>query len=599
MYPSRNTSWLETLRFLGNALKRVRRRSAPPTPHPHTAAVEHPLQVPYHHVALPVSVLRWQHACRHRAHRKLGALAFADLLRQLPSDEHNALHWAAMSLHMRGADDELNHLAEQAQRYLSTQDNNLVIKAYADFTGGLWAVQTGRDSCPGMAARAQSPDWMADDWLLLDMLASTDEADRLKQLNTLLARKGLQSVRLRPAEGDDGTAPPLDRLQATELAPLSTDAVPADALVTVIMPLHNAAPTLNTALASLTEQTWPLLEIIAIDDASTDATPTILQQWAARDTRIRVVRHGTNLGAYAARNRGLAMAQGQFVTVADGDDWHHPQKIERQCRHLLSHPHLMANMPASFRATDTLAPVARQVPFFKHANVTSLMFRREPVLAALGGWNVVRFGADTEFYNRFGRIFGHEAIFTMDCPLIIARMREGSLTNNAHFGYFGHDVGARKEYTECYLHFLQHATPDQLRYPLKPDSPSLFQVPTLARSQTQSGQATTLDSIYAGDLRDPEQAARAERQHAQAAQHGLSLGMLHLPLFRLDLDNAIAPSLRDYLARHRMSLLTIGEAVHADLLIHHPAIDVEDITVHYPNLYFSAAQADRSNLSYP
>lgn len=94
-------------------------------------------------------------------------------------------------------------------------------------------------------------------------------------------------------------------------------------LVTIIIPAYNAASYLCRAIDSLLAQTWKQLEVLVIDDGSTDATGTIADEYAARDDRVRVV-HKANGGVAAARNTGLEEARGDLIGFTDSDDWVQP-----------------------------------------------------------------------------------------------------------------------------------------------------------------------------------------------------------------------------------------------------------------------------------
>lgn len=96
---------------------------------------------------------------------------------------------------------------------------------------------------------------------------------------------------------------------------------PQRPLVSVIIPVHNAAAYLQQCLDSVLNQTLRGIEVIAVDDASTDASPTLLAEIQARDDRLRIETFRNNRGVSAARNAGLATARGEFVAFVDADDY--------------------------------------------------------------------------------------------------------------------------------------------------------------------------------------------------------------------------------------------------------------------------------------
>lgn len=91
--------------------------------------------------------------------------------------------------------------------------------------------------------------------------------------------------------------------------------------VSVIVPLYNAAEFIGNCLEGIRSQTFGSgLEIIVVDDASTDRGPELVMELARKDQRIRLVRMAVNQGPSAARNRGLAAARGEYILFADADD---------------------------------------------------------------------------------------------------------------------------------------------------------------------------------------------------------------------------------------------------------------------------------------
>jgi glycosyltransferase involved in cell wall biosynthesis len=111
-------------------------------------------------------------------------------------------------------------------------------------------------------------------------------------------------------------------------------------LVSVLMPVYNPGPYLREAVESVLAQTYPALELIAIDDASSDGSYELLQAYAARDARVRVFRQATNQGIVAARNRAFAEAQpaARYFAILDSDDVALPDRLERQVDFMERHP---------------------------------------------------------------------------------------------------------------------------------------------------------------------------------------------------------------------------------------------------------------------
>jgi hypothetical protein len=100
-------------------------------------------------------------------------------------------------------------------------------------------------------------------------------------------------------------------------------------IVSVVIPAHNAESTLSSTLHSVCGQTYRHLEVIVVDDGSTDGTRALAEAAARHDPRIRVI-STANAGVAAARNIGIAASRGAYVAPVDADDLWHPTKIEKQ-----------------------------------------------------------------------------------------------------------------------------------------------------------------------------------------------------------------------------------------------------------------------------
>jgi glycosyltransferase involved in cell wall biosynthesis len=106
-------------------------------------------------------------------------------------------------------------------------------------------------------------------------------------------------------------------------------------LVSLIVPVFNGGPYVRESLESILGQTYPSLEVIVVDDASTDSTPEIL---ASYGNRIRVHRQEKTRGIYGNANDGIGLARGELVGVFHADDVYAPDLVEREVDWLLAHP---------------------------------------------------------------------------------------------------------------------------------------------------------------------------------------------------------------------------------------------------------------------
>lgn len=109
-------------------------------------------------------------------------------------------------------------------------------------------------------------------------------------------------------------------------------------LVTIVLPTFNRAGMLGGALDSCLAQTWRNLEIIVVDDASTDGTAGVVEERSRRDERVRYIRNPENRRLPGSLNVGFAASRGDYLTWTSDDNLYRPMAIERMVRGLQSHP---------------------------------------------------------------------------------------------------------------------------------------------------------------------------------------------------------------------------------------------------------------------
>lgn len=109
-------------------------------------------------------------------------------------------------------------------------------------------------------------------------------------------------------------------------------------LVSVVLPTRDRPRRLSAALSSVLSQTYPNLEVLVVDDASTDPVEEVVENLSRGDRRVRLIRLSEKSGAAVARNTAFADARGELVAFIDDDDLWKPQKLEKQVAFLEEHP---------------------------------------------------------------------------------------------------------------------------------------------------------------------------------------------------------------------------------------------------------------------
>lgn len=107
-------------------------------------------------------------------------------------------------------------------------------------------------------------------------------------------------------------------------------------LVSIIIPVYNAEPYIRRCLDSAARQTYKNIELIVVDDGSTDASAAICDEYAQSDKRIKVI-HKANGGLVSARKAGIIQAAGQYTAYLDDDDWIEPHMYEDLVREITKH----------------------------------------------------------------------------------------------------------------------------------------------------------------------------------------------------------------------------------------------------------------------
>ena len=107
-------------------------------------------------------------------------------------------------------------------------------------------------------------------------------------------------------------------------------------LITIVVPVYNVEKYIEACLYSIMKQTYKNIEVVIVDDGSTDKSGDICDDFSKIDSRAKVV-HQSNIGLSGARNKGISIASGKYITFVDSDDLLYPTYIEKLCNLSLIH----------------------------------------------------------------------------------------------------------------------------------------------------------------------------------------------------------------------------------------------------------------------
>jgi glycosyltransferase involved in cell wall biosynthesis len=193
-------------------------------------------------------------------------------------------------------------------------------------------------------------------------------------------------------------------------------AAPHLPLVSVVMPCYNAGRYLEESVASALGQSWPEVELIVVDDGSTDGSVEVLDRLVASNAGRMQLHRQSRMGPFPARNHGLRHAKGELIAFLDGDDTWRPDFLAHMHAALLESgadvvycgwqnfgdgaPGVEPFVPPDYAAGDAVAEFLRSCPWPIHAALI-----RRPVIDAVGGFSERRFSAMD--YDLWLRILAH------------------------------------------------------------------------------------------------------------------------------------------------------------------------------------------------
>ncbi len=197
--------------------------------------------------------------------------------------------------------------------------------------------------------------------------------------------------------------------------------VPRLADISVVIPMFNAAATIAAAITSALSQSHTNLEVVVVDDGSTDRSAEIVAAFCARDARVRLVSHSTNRGLVAALNTGIGACRSDLVARLDADDVAQPQRLAAQRAHFDNSAVVLS--ASGYRRVDSSGTeISRHAAPRDHATFvaalatgncichSSVMFRRSTVLR-IGGYRREWFPVeDYDLWIRLSRVGAYRGL---------------------------------------------------------------------------------------------------------------------------------------------------------------------------------------------
>lgn len=200
--------------------------------------------------------------------------------------------------------------------------------------------------------------------------------------------------------------------------------------ISVVMPVYNTERYLRQATESILNQTFRDFEFIIIDDCSTDSSPEIIQEYAGKDRRIRVLHNSRNLNNARARNRGIKVATGKYVAQMDSDDISLPNRLKKQFKFMEEHPEVVVSGGAVELIDENDRPLGVKRFPLSDQEIRKHIFRHNPlwhpltifrkdILDRVEGYDPnLAVAVDYELYFRMGQ-FGNFA----NLPEVMLRYR--------------------------------------------------------------------------------------------------------------------------------------------------------------------------------
>ena len=253
-------------------------------------------------------------------------------------------------------------------------------------------------------------------------------------------------------------------------------------MVSVIIPSYNREKTIGRAIESVLNQTFRDLELIVVDDCSTDNTRQVVEEYAQRDNRVKYLLQKPNQGACCARNLGISAAKGEYIAFQDSDDEWLPEKLEKQLSAMQKKNadvcfHRLRRRSTVQGKEDSFFPKTGKSGFRSHRDMcNSTLISTQTIIAKKEVFSEHLFDAKvkkTQDYDWAIRASRNYTFYFMSEPLAIQYFQDDSISRSGSETI----IKTRKYFLKKYA--------DEFK-----DNPQfrIFQIETIARQKALLGQ---------------------------------------------------------------------------------------------------------------
>lgn len=197
--------------------------------------------------------------------------------------------------------------------------------------------------------------------------------------------------------------------------------------VSVVMTAYNSAEYIGKAIESILCQTLKDIELIIVDDCSSDTTCEVILAFSERDARIRLLRCFQNRGTYWAKNLGIMHARGPVIALHDSDDVSKHHRLEKQLRNFSESQKEISY--CSYQRVDGSGNILLNRGRKARLCFATAMFKKK-LISRIGFFDSVRVAADAEFHSRIKSKYGSRAFDHLEDALYIAPIRSNSLSSS-------------------------------------------------------------------------------------------------------------------------------------------------------------------------